>query len=117
MSDLPAHVHAGGVDHLGTWRGKRFARAAYERGAAGHGLPFSDVFWALTIAEDLVEPPTPEHPLYFPRKETGFPDVLLRPDASTLRPVPWLDGEGWVLGEWFRPDGSPVREHGPEPVP
>lgn len=105
---LPDHVHAGGVDHLGTWRGKRFARATYERGAAGDGLPFSDVFWALTVAEDLVEPPTADHPRYFPRKETGFPDVLLRPDPATLRPVPWLDGEGWALGDWFLPEGRPV---------
>ena len=43
----------------------------------------------------LVEPPTPTHPLYFPRKEGGFPDVFLRPDPETLRPVPWLGGEGW----------------------
>jgi glutamine synthetase len=105
---VPDHVHAGGVDHLGTWRGKRFTRATYEQGAAGHGLPFSDVFWALTIAEDLVEPPAPDHPRYFPRKETGFPDVLLRPDPTTLRAVPWLGGEGWALGDWHLPDGRPV---------
>ena len=108
MTELPDHVHAGGVDHLGTWRGKRFTRGTYEAGARGHGLPFSDVFWAITIAEDLVEPPSPDHPRYFPRKETGFPDVYLRPDPETLRRVPWLGGEGWALGEWHLPDGSPV---------
>ena len=79
--------------------------ARTRRARAGTGLPFSDVFWAITIAEDLVEPPSPDHPRYFPRKETGFPDVYLRPDPATLRRVPWLGGEGWALGEWHLPDG------------
>ena len=85
MTEVPDHVHAGGVDHLGTWRGKRFTRATYEAGAHGQGLPFSDVFWAITIAEDLVEPPSPDHPRYGFARSSANSLSALSPTARRRR--------------------------------
>jgi glutamine synthetase len=101
-----AYVTCVGVDFLGIWRGKRMPAAQVAAATRGHGVPFSDVFWANTVAEDLIEPP-PGYAGAFPIKTTGFPDHHLRLDASTYRVVPWLGGEGVVFGDWYAPDGSP----------
>ena len=42
--------------------------------------------------------------------ETGYGDYVLRPDLSTLRLVPWLDGTALVLGDV-------LDHHAHEPVP
>lgn len=101
-----AYVTSVGVDFLGMWRGKRMPAAHMVAAAEGHGVPFSDVFWANTIAEDLIEPP-PGYPGTFPIKPSGFPDHHLLPDPDTYRTVPWLGGEGLVVGDWHHPDGTP----------
>ena len=101
-----AYVTSAGIDFLGTWRGKRMPIADAVAAERGHGVPFSDVFWANTIAEDLIEPP-PGYVGTFPVKPSGFPDHHLRPDADTYRAVPWMGGEGVVVGDWYNPDGSP----------
>ncbi len=103
-----AYVTTVGVDFLGIWRGKRLPAAHVVAAEQGHGVPFSDVFWANTVAEDLIEPPA-GHVGTFPIKTTGFPDHHLRLDAATYRAVPWLDGEGVVFGDWHAPDGTPWR--------
>ena len=100
------YVTSVGIDFLGTWRGKRMPVADAVAAERGHGVPFSNVFWANTIAEDLIEPP-PGYVGTFPIKPSGFPDHHLRPDADTYRAVPWLGGEGVVLGDWYNADGSP----------
>ncbi len=37
----------------------------------------------------------------------GLPDVLARPDLSTLRTLPWEPGVAHVLADVFDPDGTP----------
>jgi glutamine synthetase len=101
------YLHCGGVDHLGTWRGKRVSADAAVDALAGEGVAFSDVFWALTIAEDLVEPPT-THAGYFPVKERGFPDTYLVVEPETFRVLPWLGNEPWCLGSWVSRERQPV---------
>jgi hypothetical protein len=44
-------------------------------------------------AGELVEPAGgAAYPLYFPRKEQGFPDIFVRPDRGTARRLPWHPG-------------------------
>jgi glutamine synthetase len=100
------YVTCVGVDFVGIWRGKRMPATHAVAAERGHGVPFSDVFWANTIAEDLIEPP-PGYAATFPVKPSGFPDHHLHLDPSTYRAVPWLDGEGIVFGDWSHPDGRP----------
>ena len=51
------YVTCVGIDFVGIWRGKRLPAEHAVAAERGHGVPFSDVFWANTIAEDLIEPP------------------------------------------------------------
>jgi glutamine synthetase len=42
--------------------------------------------------------------------EAGLPDITVRPDLSTLRPLPWEPHAAWCLGDATTPDGSPAWE-------
>ena len=107
-------VVAGAGDTHGIWRGKRLPLAEF-LAKIDHGIPFSDVVFVLTHSEDtdegqeLVEPPGGEaYPLYFPRKEEGFPDIFARPDLTTARRLPWHPGTVGVLGEFHLAGGEAV---------
>jgi glutamine synthetase len=107
-------VIAGAGDTHGIWRGKRFGVEDF-LAKADHGIPFSDVVLVITHSEDtdegqeLVEPPGGEaYPLYFPRKEQGFPDIFVRPDLGTARRIPWHPGTVGVLGDFHLPGGAEV---------
>jgi len=97
------HVHAGGADHLGVWRGKRVSAATAARGRLG----FSDGVFGLDIGGDWVPAP-PAHPGWYPSSDAGYPDMQLVLDAGTAAVCPWLGGEAWLLGEWQLPDGAPL---------
>jgi glutamine synthetase len=107
-------VVAGAADTHGIWRGKRLGVADF-LAKLDHGIPFSDVLWVLTHSEDtdegqeLVEPPGgAAYPLYFPRKEQGFPDIFVQPDLGAARRLPWHPGTVGVLGDCHLPEGGPV---------
>jgi len=42
--------------------------------------------------------------------EAGLPDVLVRPDFSTLAPMPWEPGARSCVGDVFTVDGAPAPE-------
>jgi glutamine synthetase len=42
--------------------------------------------------------------------EDGLPDITVRPDLSTLTPLPWEQGAAWCLGDAVTPDGAPAPE-------
>ena len=107
-------VVAGAGDTHGIWRGKRLPVAEFLT-KIDHGIPFSDVVLVLTHSEDtdegqeLVEPPGgAAYPLYFPRKEHGFPDIFVRPDLGTARLLAWHPGTVGVLGDFHLPGGAEV---------
>ena len=39
----------------------------------------------------------------------GARDVIMVPDPTTFRVLPWLSSTGWVLCDLYYPDGSPVE--------
>lgn len=45
----------------------------------------------------------------FSNWETGYGDLECRPDMSTLRPVPWLDGTVMVLGDTYDHSGELIE--------
>src|SRR5215469_11082723 len=42
--------------------------------------------------------------------EAGLPDILVRPDLSTLATLPWEPRVAWCLGDATTPDGQRVPE-------
>jgi glutamine synthetase len=42
--------------------------------------------------------------------ETGYGDMVMKPDFSTLRLLPWLPGTAMVMAELFWHDGNPVTQ-------
>ncbi|MFQ1702493.1 glutamine synthetase family protein [Loktanella agnita] len=98
FDDLKAQVAAGGIDTVlvcivdmqGRLMGKRFL--------AQH---FIDSAWEEThccnylLATDL-EMATPDG-FAATSWKAGYGDYIMKPDLSTLRPVPWLDGTAMVL--------------------
>jgi glutamine synthetase len=100
-------VITAGVDTHGILRGKRLP---VDRLAAAlhHGVALSDVLWVLDPPEEaLVERPA-DHDGYFPTTANGYPDVFLRPEPATARPVPWHERTALLLGTFALPDGAPV---------
>lgn len=39
---------------------------------------------------------------------TGAGDVIMLPDPTTFRVLPWVEGTGWLACDLFAPDGEPV---------
>ena len=70
--------------------------------AAGHGLAFCRATFHTSPMGDVV-----------PVQggiEAGLPDVLVRPDFSTLAPMPWEPGARSCVGDVFTVDGAPAPE-------
>jgi glutamine synthetase len=70
--------------------------------AAGHGMAFCRATFHTSPMGDVV-----------PVQggiEDGLPDVLVRPDFSTLAPMPWEPGALNCLGDAFTVDGEPAPE-------
>lgn len=86
-------------DTDGTLRGKYVSA---DKILAGKGASVSDVYYALTIADDVIE----TSPLTGP--ETGWPDVVGYPDWTTLRTVPWEDGLAAVICDVRTKAGEPL---------
>jgi len=42
--------------------------------------------------------------------DSGYGDMLLKPDTSTLRVVPWFEGSALVLCDLLRENGEPVEQ-------
>jgi glutamine synthetase len=70
--------------------------------AAGHGLAFCRATFHTTPMGDVV-----------PVQggiEAGLPDILVRPDFSTLAPLPWEPGARSCIGDVFTVDEAPAPE-------
>ena len=58
------------------------------------------IMFGLTQADDVYESPASS-------SDNGFPDLVMRPDMATARPLPWCDGTVAVLCDLYGPDGAP----------
>ncbi len=79
-------------DRLGVWRGKRIPVEDFLR-SPQRRIGFCDGMIVVDVACAIIQ----ETP--FSNFETGYPDMYVQPELDTLRPVPWSDGEAFVLGE------------------
>lgn len=70
--------------------------------AAGHGLAFCRAVYHTTPRGDVV-------PIQG-GIEAGLPDITVRPDFSTLTPIPWEPNAMWCIGNADDHDGAPAQE-------
>ncbi len=78
-------VKIGTPDMDGVYRGKRLSAKQFLAGCGGKGFAQCDVIFGWDIAEEVIAAPK----LAVGSADTGFADVLLRPDLATFRIVPW----------------------------
>ena len=70
--------------------------------AVGHGLAFCRAVYHTSPMGDVV-------PVQGGLEE-GLPDIHVRPDLTTLAPLPWEPSAAWCLGDATTPDGVPAAE-------
>jgi glutamine synthetase len=100
-------VIVAGADTNGVLRGKRIAADRFVADPTA-AVPLSDLALVLDVRGEVVVRPKHFEGWWPSGETTGHADVLLVPDLSTLRPLPWTDRTGIVLADFRHVDGSPV---------
>lgn len=110
MQELECLVAAGDIDTVivaftdmqGRLVGKRVAGRFFVDEVAGRGAECCSYLLAVDVDVNTV-------PGYaMSNWETGYGDMVMTPDLSTLRLVPWLPGTALVIADLSWADGSPV---------
>jgi glutamine synthetase len=110
LEELKAQVAAGGIDTVllaltdmqGRLMGKRLTASHFLDEVAHHGAEGCNYLLAVDV--DM----TPVDGYEMASWERGYGDFALRPDLSTLRPVPWQEGTAMCLADLAWADGSDV---------
>jgi len=92
----------GAVDLDGLWRGKRIATPYFVESVAEKGTAICNILFGW----DTHDEPIPN--LSYTGWHTGYPDVVLKPDLSTLTVVPWEPGTASVICDIHEMDGRLV---------
>lgn len=92
----------GAVDIDGLWRGKRLSAQYFSESAYSAGTNICNILFGWDLQDTLI----PD--LTFTGWHTGYPDVNLRPDLSTLRVIPGETGTASVICDLYIPDGTPL---------
>ena len=100
-------VIVAGSDASGILRGKRIAAERFAADPTA-GVPLSDLVLVVDVRGDVVVRPKHFEGWWPSGETTGHADVLLVPDLTTVRALPWADRAAIVLGDFHHVDGSPV---------
>src|SRR5215467_8660759 len=76
--------------------------------AMSNGLDFSGAIYSLDTGNQVFVPAFAAGGGFGIDEFTGFPDVVLVPDATTFRVLPWADRTGWMLCDVFFSNGQPM---------
>jgi glutamine synthetase len=76
--------------------------------AMSNGLDFSGAIYSLDTGNQVFVPAFAAGGGFGIDEFTGFPDMVLVPDASSFRVLPWADRTGWMLCDGFFSNGQPV---------
>lgn len=90
------------VDMEGRLVGKRSTARHFLESTVAHGAEFCEYVLATDV--DM----SPQQGYGLAGWDRGFGDLMIQPDLSTLRPVPWQPGTALVLGDAVRPGGEPI---------
>jgi glutamine synthetase len=111
LDELKADVDGGSIDTVvvaftdmqGRLLGKRVhAQYFLDEGVAEHGIEGCNYLLALDMEMD----PIPGYSIA--SWDQGYGDFGMRPDLTTLRKIPWLEGTALVLCDVVWHDGAPV---------
>jgi glutamine synthetase len=80
--------------------GLRAKLVSAKKAQSPDGAAMCTIMFGLTQADDVYESPASS-------AANGYPDLVMRPDLATLRPLPWCAGTAAVLCDLFGPDGAP----------
>jgi len=92
----------GAVDLDGLWRGKRVSRDYFLNSVHDSGTNICNILFGWDMQDQLIDG------LSYTGWHTGYPDVNLRPDPTTLRAVPWEPGVASVICDIYERDGRPL---------
>jgi glutamine synthetase len=82
--------------------GKRVTAEFFAEHVADHGIEACE--YVLAVDVDM----TPLPGYRFANWDTGYGDVVCRPDYATARRIPWLDGTAMVIADLTDTEGAPV---------
>jgi glutamine synthetase len=94
------------TDMQGRLMGKRVSARFFVDEVAEHGAECCNYLFAVDVDMTTVDG------YAMSGWDTGYGDMVMRPDLTTLRPIPWLPGTALVLADLTWHDGSPI-----EPAP
>lgn len=90
----------GAVDIDGLWRGKRIAAPYFLESVATKGTNICNILFGWDVQDQSIPN------LKYTGWHTGYPDITLLPDLSTLKLVPWEPGTASVICDIYEMDGS-----------
>jgi glutamine synthetase len=100
-------VRIGWADQHGIPRGKFVSAGDFELSLA-NGIDFSGATLVMDTTNHLFTPVFTEGGGFNIPEMTGFPDVILVPDPTTFRQLPWAPQTAWVLSDMYFSNGKPV---------
>jgi glutamine synthetase len=76
--------------------------------ALSNGLDFSGAIYSLDTGNQVFVPAFAAGGGFGIDEFTGFPDVVLVPDAATFQVLPWASHTGWMLCDVYFSSGQPM---------
>lgn len=95
------------VDQHGSPRAK-FLSAHSAIAALTNGVDFSGAIYSMDTGNFVFPPAFAAGGGFGIEEFTGFPDVVIVPDPTTFRVLPWADRTGWLLCDAYFASGRPV---------
>lgn len=92
------------TDMQGRLVGKRVSARLFKEDVAEHGAEACNYLLAVDVEMNTVDG------YAISSWERGYGDMVLAPDMTTLRRIPWLPGSALVLADLTWLDGEPVRQ-------
>lgn len=92
------------TDSMGRLQGKRCGARSFLEDVLGHGAEGCNYLLAVDVEMNTIDGYT------MSSWANGYGDMVMRPDASTLRRVPWLEGTAMIQCDILWLDGRPVAQ-------
>ncbi len=96
-------VQFGCPDIDGLFRGKRVPAQYFLDSVAHKGSMIADILFGWDVTDELMDG------LVHSGWHTGYADLVLMPDLSTVRAVPWEPGTATAVCDVLTPEGAPVE--------